>query len=68
MTLEEIKARLTQIEFHGVEYGDDERAHGMEDELYSDFIRFISEGSSHESELAKEILRSKSLNFARWCA
>ena len=49
--------------------GDDERAHRMEDALYTDFIKHVSEtGNKALREIADEILKTGEINFARWCA
>jgi hypothetical protein len=41
---------------------DDEVAHALEDELYSTFIK------QSQDPIAKLLLQTQELNFARWCA
>lgn len=68
MTLEEIKKGIEYLE----DVKDDfEEAHCHEDFLYRSFVEFISEGNFDKEELiemAKELLKSKDIDFARWCA
>lgn len=51
---------------------DDEAAHSIEDDLYSLFIECVSENMYETIEemqqVAKEILKTKDIEFARWCA
>lgn len=48
---------------------DDEMAHGLEDELYKEFIKSIAEGKvEYIQEKAKMILIVQHINFSRWCA
>lgn len=49
--------------------GDGESAHCSEDELYEAFIRHVAEvGSKELRKMATEILKTKDISFARWCA
>tara|TARA_R110000737_G_C14623309_1_gene494003 strand:+ start:10056 stop:10259 length:204 start_codon:yes stop_codon:yes gene_type:complete len=50
--------------------GDDESAHSLEDELYYDFIEYLSTACVPllVREKAKLILTTKKINFSRWCA
>ena len=52
--------------------GDDEGAHGAEDDLQVLVLEFIQEGTDLTPEnvrlLASLALRTKKLEFARWCA
>jgi hypothetical protein len=64
MTLEEIKERLQYIESIS---DDDEAAHGREDDLYEEFIRYVADNAPEPlSELAREVLKSKDITFERW--
>jgi hypothetical protein len=66
MTLEEIKGRVLAI----AEFADDdERAHNMEDSLYCAFITFVSNCDDNRlANMAEEVLKTKDIDFARWCA
>ena len=68
MTIEEIENRIKEIENDA---GDDEAQHSAEDNLYLDFIKYVSKGSSNDIELmqmAKRILRVSKMDFARYCS
>ena len=65
MSIEEIKKALSMIEAAN---GDDEAQHSLEDELYAGFVEHISQGQSEYAEMAKLILTTKQMDFARWCA
>jgi hypothetical protein len=65
MNIGVIKARLDLID-HVKK--DPEKAHIMEDDLYHDFIKFISGyplSPEHIKDLAKEVLKSKKIEFDR---
>lgn len=47
---------------------DDERAHSMEDALHQDVLKAIAEGATNGIELATEALKTKEIEFNRWCA
>lgn len=47
---------------------DDERAHGLEDALFEAVLEEISTGTSNAAELAIEVLKTREINFSRWCA
>lgn len=47
---------------------DDEAAHYAEDALYESFVRAIADGSGKHSKVARIILGTKAINFARWYA
>lgn len=66
MTTEEIKAKLMAI---NADSGDPEEAHGMEDELYVDFVKYVAslDDLSSLSEKAKLVLSSRYIRFPRWC-
>ena len=66
MTQYEVMERVAKISSVS---GDDEVAHGMEDDLYEEFVRYVAlAGPSVLSEIAKKVLSTKELDFARWCA
>ena len=66
MTVAEVKERLREI---AAKRGDDENAHGMEDELHQDVLRAVAEGRcSDAAGCAAEALKSLDIDFARWCA
>lgn len=67
-TVEDIEARVAEIK--AVDY-DDERAHGMEDDLRHDVLRRIAAGDMSGSacaRLAKAALKTTRISFARHCA
>lgn len=50
---------------------DDERAHGLEDDLYRDVLRQIADGTLAEDEareIANAALKADGLDFSRWTA
>lgn len=49
---------------------DPEAAHGDEDDLYEEVLTWIRDHSSDDAarRLAREALRTKELDFSRWCA
>lgn len=66
MTLNEIKTWVTAIDAVS---DDAEKAHGEEDELYKELLEFFSlNAPSPFQELASEALKTKELQFPRWCA
>ena len=49
--------------------GDAEVAHSMEDEMYRMFVEWVSNtGTVEQTQMAKELLKTKEINFPRWCA
>ena len=66
MNIEYIKNQIKKI----VEAdGDDELQHVLEDKLQLDFIRFVAEeGEEPFKTIAKEVLKTEDIDFARWCA
>lgn len=48
--------------------GDDEKQHSWEDDLWENVLRAISGGAKNPDKLAKEALKTKELDFERWCA
>lgn len=65
LTAEDIARRLAEI--HALQ-GDDEAAHGREDELHRDVLAAIAAGAPDAPLLAAAALRTETLGFARWCA
>ena len=48
---------------------DDEKAHGLEDDLHHAVLRAIANGTATDpAECARRALKTLSLDFARWCA
>lgn len=65
MNISDIKNRVQRIEDA---QDDDEVAHALEDTLYQDFVEYIADfGNECEREMAKEILKTKYINFGRYC-
>lgn len=67
ITLNEIIEARSQIEACAGD-DDDERAHGLEDELWERVLQAIAAGAENSRELAAEALKTKDMAFARWCA
>ena len=66
MNIEYIKSRVMDID---KSKDDDELAHALEDRLRNEYITYIAESGIEEiSEMAKEVLKTKDIDFARWCA
>lgn len=65
MDLEFVKDEVAAI---AAMIGDDEAAHSKEDKLYAEVLRVIAKGTTNGAELAKAALKTKKLDFARWCA
>jgi hypothetical protein len=66
MTVDEIKKRIAAIE---AMKADDEAAHGAEDELYQDVLYAIAGGRCDDARAcANEVLKTKEIEFSRWCA
>lgn len=65
MDLKYIKLRLDNIE---KSKGDYESAHGLEDNLYQKFVEHVSTTDGDLGVMAKEILKSKEIDFPRYCA
>lgn len=65
MTLKELKKRIKMIQEIA---HDDEAAHSMEDDLRDEVLREIAKGSAEACQLAKEVLKTSKIDFARWCA
>lgn len=65
MTQDEVLARLEAIRAVA---DDDERAHGMEDQLLYDVLGAIAAGAENPQELARTAITAAYIKFARWCA
>lgn len=65
MEVKDIKNRIREIKLMA---GDYEVAHSKEDSLRDDVLREIARGCPNPSELAKEVLKTSKLDFARYCA
>lgn len=65
MTIEDVIKEVVRIEHAGITNHDDERAHGLEDTLYQ---RVLEHHAANGCELSKAALKTKTLDFARWCA
>ena len=49
--------------------GDPEAAHSREDDLYESVLRAIADGLATDPvAMAKEALKTKDIEFPRWCA
>jgi hypothetical protein len=62
MTVEDIRERVAIIR---AQRDDDERAHGLEDQLHQDVLLFLADNGNA---LAREALTTLDIDFARWCA
>ena len=47
---------------------DDERAHGLEDQLRADFIQAIAASDHPMADVARIVLTTAGIEFSRWCA
>lgn len=68
MTVEEAYKRVERIRRMA---GDDEAAHGAEDEFREEVLKVIASGQVTEhtaQELAQIALSTSEIAFARWCA
>lgn len=66
MTVADVAARVQAIRSSA---GDDEVAHGMEDDLHQDVLRAIADGRCEDVRgCATAALETKTIKFARWCA
>ncbi|PJI12380.1 hypothetical protein CTV96_09540 [Bacillus altitudinis] len=64
MTIDDVQERIEVIRQIAL---DDEVAHGMEDELYIDVLEAIANGADNPEKLASEALKTKDIEFYRWC-
>ena len=65
MTKEEVGEVLAAIEKHD---GDNEVQHAIEDALYEKFVAWVSTLDIPAAEVAKEVLKTKDMDFSRWYA
>lgn len=65
MNIDQIRNRVRHIDNLR---RDNEAAHSEEDTLYTDVLEAIADGSPNAAALAEEALRTKNIDFARWCA
>ena len=69
MKADEVRARIKEIRRRGIDERDDEAAHGEEDDLRADVLRYIAEAAPEPfAELARLALSTDDLDFSRWCA
>lgn len=62
MTVDEVRERVASIR---AQSDDDERAHGLEDQLHQDVLRYLADNGHR---IAAEALTTLEIDFARWCA
>lgn len=43
-------------------------AHSKEDDLRDDFIKYVASLDGDVAKLAREVLKTNNIDFARWCA
>lgn len=65
LTVEDVEKRVAQIASVA---SDDEVAHIKEDGLWLEVLHVIAQGSPLSRELATAALKTRELDFARWCA
>jgi len=66
LTPEMVRTEVARID---AAKGDDEGAHGMEDDLYALILRMIATDRIADAKAcAQEALKTKLIDFARWCA
>lgn len=66
MTLDDVRKRVAEIDAMS---GDDEAAHAAEDQLHEDVLRYIARANGAAiGRLAAEALKTRDIDFMRWCA
>ena len=68
MKVSDVTARVEEIRQIAA---DNEAAHGMEDDLHRDVLRYIASAlasPAHTQALAKEALTTRDIDFCRWCS
>lgn len=66
MTVAEVEVEVARIREMA---GDDEAAHGAEDDLWENVLRAIASGETKDAAgIAAAALKTKTIDFARWCA
>jgi len=71
ITPTEVRKRLKEIRaatWDGSTIYDDEKAHGLEDQLYADVLKAVAAGSTYSQQLARLALNSHLIRFKRWAA
>ena len=70
MTEKEIKERIEAIRLQAEDYGDPERAHGLEDDLHRDFIGYIKSyfRGTEVGRKATKVLTASRIEFPRCSA
>ncbi|QNH48712.1 MULTISPECIES: hypothetical protein [unclassified Bacillus (in: firmicutes)] len=63
MTVDDVQKRVEAIRQAAF---DDETAHGMEDELYTEVLKAIANGADNPEKLAAEALKTEKIEFSRW--
>lgn len=64
LTPEKIQEIITRIWAE-----DNEQAHVVEDDLYREFVQYVAETAGGElAEMAKEVLKTRDIEFERWYA
>ncbi len=66
ITVKEVKDIVNS--FTDSQNEDYEEMHIEEDDMYEDVLRAIADGDPHSKLLAREALKSKNVEFARWYA
>jgi len=67
MTIDDVQIRLYEIRLYA-DSGDNDAAHGAEDDLYLAVLDAIHNGAQNVAELTGEALRSQQIEFTRRCA
>lgn len=66
MTVDDVRKAVEEIR---KSINDDEKAHILEDALYQDILESIADGTAENpAEMAKEALKTGTLDFSRWYA
>lgn len=65
MNLQQVKHTVQLID---ASKGDYEGAHEMEDDLYQSVLKEVASGNQEAKEMAREALKTKKIDFARYCA
>jgi len=65
VTLGEVRQEVERIRACA---GDDEAAHSYEDDLRHKFIEYVASQGGQLAEMAKLVLSTTDIDFARWCA
>lgn len=65
MNLKEVKKTVNDIKESVVDF---EGAHELEDDLYEAVLKEIVSGNPESKEMAREALKTKQIDFARYCA